>query len=157
MQVLQPHICRNINGLGYSASARRYWRNHYCFLFLRVLRCFSSPRLPSFRNIPINRDGLPHSDICGSIRLCRSPQLFAAWHVLLRLLEPRHPPYALVHLNSSDALLLASNVLYSKYINRSRFQYTLHCIFHSTCQRTFRHYLLMTSVKVLDLKKTVIL
>ena len=29
--------------------------------------------------------GLPHSDTCGSIRVCRSPQLFAAYHVLLRL------------------------------------------------------------------------
>ena len=33
-------------GLGFSAFARHYLRNHYCFLFLRVLRCFSSPRLP---------------------------------------------------------------------------------------------------------------
>ena len=30
-------------GLGSCAFARRYWRNHVCFLFLRVLRCFSSP------------------------------------------------------------------------------------------------------------------
>ena len=30
-------------GLGSSAFARRYWRNHFCFLFLRLLRCFSSP------------------------------------------------------------------------------------------------------------------
>ena len=29
--------------------------------------------------------GLPHSDICGSNRMCQSPQLFAAYHVLLRL------------------------------------------------------------------------
>ena len=29
---------------------------------------------------------------------CGSPQLIAAWHVLLRLMEPRHPPCALVHL-----------------------------------------------------------
>ena len=29
--------------------------------------------------------GLPHSDICGSTRMCQSPQLFAAYHVLLRL------------------------------------------------------------------------
>ena len=29
--------------------------------------------------------GLPHSDICGSIRIGQSPQLFAAYHVLLRL------------------------------------------------------------------------
>ena len=30
-------------GLGSSAFARRYLRNHGCFLFLRLLRCFSSP------------------------------------------------------------------------------------------------------------------
>ncbi len=29
--------------------------------------------------------GLPHSDICGSICMCQSPQLFAAYHVLHRL------------------------------------------------------------------------
>ena len=40
-------------------------------------------------------DGLPHSDICGSKVICTSPQLFAAYHVLLRLPEPRHPPFAL--------------------------------------------------------------
>ena len=33
----------------------------------------------------LQHSGLPHSDICGSIRVCRSPQLFAAYHVLLRL------------------------------------------------------------------------
>ncbi len=41
--------------------------------------------------------GLPHSDTCGSIRICQSPQLFAAYHVLLRLWEPRHSPYALIY------------------------------------------------------------
>ena len=30
-------------GLGSSGFARRYFRNHGCFLFLRLLRCFSSP------------------------------------------------------------------------------------------------------------------
>ena len=30
-------------GLGFSDFARHYFRNHFCFLFLRVLRCFSSP------------------------------------------------------------------------------------------------------------------
>ena len=39
--------------------------------------------------------GLPHSDICGSTRVCQSPQLFAAYHVLHRFREPRHPPFAL--------------------------------------------------------------
>ena len=39
--------------------------------------------------------GFPHSDICGSKDICSSPQLFAAYHVFLRLLVPRHPPCAL--------------------------------------------------------------
>lgn len=33
----------------------------------------------------LQHSGLPHSDICGSNRVCQSPQLFAAYHVLLRL------------------------------------------------------------------------
>ena len=50
-QVLQPRPCngRNLshrNGLGSSPFARRYSGNHACFLFLRVLRCFTSPRSP---------------------------------------------------------------------------------------------------------------
>ena len=40
-------------------------------------------------------DGFSHSEICGSKVICTSPQLFAAYHVLHRLWEPRHPPYAL--------------------------------------------------------------
>ena len=37
---------RHAPGLGSSAFARHYSRNHCCFLLLRVLRCFSSPRWP---------------------------------------------------------------------------------------------------------------
>ena len=40
--------------------------------------------------------GLPHSDMRGSFHACRSPRLFAACRVLLRLRKPRHPPSALV-------------------------------------------------------------
>ena len=40
--VLQPRFCRNKTGLGYSRFARHYSGNHYCFLFLQLLRCFSS-------------------------------------------------------------------------------------------------------------------
>ncbi len=41
--------------------------NRSYFLFLRVLRCFSSPRSPLRypRNVGIAPDGLPHSDIRG--------------------------------------------------------------------------------------------
>jgi hypothetical protein len=45
--------------------------------------------------------GFPHSGIPGSTVACTSPRLFAAYHALLRLLAPRHPPYALTNLTSS--------------------------------------------------------
>ena len=40
----------------------------------------------------------PNSEISGSMRMCRSPELIAACHVLLRLLMPRHSLYALSRL-----------------------------------------------------------
>ena len=49
----------------------------------------------------VHHTGFPHSDICGSKIICISPQLFAAYHVFLRLLVPRHPPCALFCLISS--------------------------------------------------------
>ena len=45
LAVLQPQNCLNSPGLGCSPFARHYLGNHSCFLFLRVLRCFSSPGL----------------------------------------------------------------------------------------------------------------
>ena len=95
--VLLPRTCRNTCGLGCSPFARHYWGNHCCFLFLRVLRCFSSPRWPPAQGgmSSLQDDGLSHSDICGSKATCAYPQLFAACHVLHRLREPRHPPCAL--------------------------------------------------------------
>ena len=75
------------------------------FLFLRVLRCFSSPGSlqPHYvfmrRYRRITDGGFPHSEICGSRLICSSPQLIAACHVLLRRLVPRHPPYALISFN----------------------------------------------------------
>ena len=44
------------------------------------------------------RTGFPHSEIFGSKRMCRSPKLIAACHVLHRLLMPRHSPCALISL-----------------------------------------------------------
>ena len=68
-------ICKH-TGLGSSAFARHYLRNHYYFLFLSLLRCFSSGG-STFR-ICLQHIGFPHSDICGSTFSCNSPQLFAA-------------------------------------------------------------------------------
>ena len=44
------------------------------------------------------KGGFPHSDIRGSTIARISPRLFAACHVLHRLLAPRHPPDALAFL-----------------------------------------------------------
>ena len=46
------------------------------------------------------RAGFPHSEISGSMRMCRSPKLIAACRVLHRLLMPRHSPCALISLTS---------------------------------------------------------
>ena len=47
------------------------------------------------RILEVCSSGFPHSDISGSMDICSSPKLFAAYHVFHRLLVPRHPPYAL--------------------------------------------------------------
>ena len=101
-------------GLGSSGSARRYSRNHCCFLFLRLLRCFSSPGSPRMpiRGLPRLHHavagcfpaGFPHSDTHGSMDICSSPWLFAACRVFLRPLVPRHPPCALPCLTSLSRL-----------------------------------------------------
>jgi hypothetical protein len=55
---------------------------------------FQFPRFASLAGYTL-RCGFPHSDIHGSTGARPSPQLFAACHVLHRLLAPRHPPNAL--------------------------------------------------------------
>ena len=47
--------------------------------------------------------GFPHSEISGSKLICSSPKLIAAYHVLHRLLMPRHSPCALISLTSSES------------------------------------------------------
>ena len=62
--------------------------------------------------------GFPHSDISGSFPVCRSPELFAAYHVFLRLRKPRHPPFALLLflvLRESYATLTVSYFLVFAY------------------------------------------
>ena len=99
--LLQPRSVRKPIGLGSSRFARHYSGNRCFFLFLRVLRCFSSPRvLRPLRPVPgLQPGGLPHSDTSGSIPVCKSPDIFAAYRVLRRLPKPRHPPYALASLS----------------------------------------------------------
>jgi hypothetical protein len=56
----------------------------------------------------ISLSGLPHSDILGSKPVCGSPKLFAAYHVLHRLLAPRHSPYALSSLTIRNSKLTSA-------------------------------------------------
>jgi hypothetical protein len=87
------------------------------FLFLRILRCFSSPgSLPetmcSSQGTGLLASGFPHSDISGSSPAHGFPLLFAVCHVLLRLLTPRHPPFAFCRLacHAETALVLGCSI-----------------------------------------------
>ena len=82
------------------------------FLFLQVLRCFSSLRSPpTIGRIPaLQAGGLSHSEIRGSRDICSFPRLIAAYHVLHRLREPRHPPCALSYLSYRLRLDVARTV-----------------------------------------------
>ena len=93
--VLQPPAGRNRLGLGCFAFARHYLRNHCYFLLLRLLRCFSSAGLLSFDWCTFSTPGCPIRKSWDIMCICHSPKLIAAYHVLLRLQDPRHPPYAL--------------------------------------------------------------
>jgi hypothetical protein len=92
-----PHGARSTS-LGSSLFARHYWGNHYYFLFHRVLRCISSPGwLPTEVGWYVfNISGCPIRKSEDLMLVCSSPQLIAAYHVLHRLLDPRHPPYTLI-------------------------------------------------------------
>ena len=117
-------------GLASSGFARHYSRNRCCFLFLWVLRCFTSPRslYPPYifrrespgthapwRGFPIRKSSDQNS-------LISSPRLIADCYVLLRLQMPRHPPFALKDLKSHEPIQRSSIVS-----NPSRKMSSLRC------------------------------
>ena len=129
--VPQPPTCNacqlsHTPGLASSAFARHYSRNHFCFLFLWVLRCFTSPRslqlpyifrqrlpdmTPVFQGFPIRKSTDQSS-------FTSSPWLIAGYNVLHRLLMPRHPPTALSSLSptkrsTKSTKMLASTIQFS--------------------------------------------
>ena len=109
--VLQPHGCRNNHGLGYSPFARHYLGNHYLFSFPAGTKMFQFPALASIIRwmMFLQNTELSHSEIFGSKVICTYPKLIAAYHVLHRLREPRHPPCALFY-------FLVKRVSLSKWI-----------------------------------------
>ena len=103
------------------------------FLFLQVLRCFSSLRSPHQTNMVmtgLQPDGLSHSEILGSRVICTYPRLIAAYHVLHRLREPRHPPDALTFFRhfSAHTFSCKLRVLFStQFLKLKVFTYSLVC------------------------------
>ena len=97
--VLQPRALPQDNpGLGSCAFARHYLRNRCYFLFLRVLRCFSSPGSP--RDIVAVSGSLPTGF---PIRTSAGHRAFAPHRGFSQLVTSffaseshRHPPCALV-------------------------------------------------------------
>ena len=65
-------------GLGSSRFARRYWGNRFCFLFLRVLRWFTSPGSPLAPYFTQKRISQHYSGSCCKIRISPDHSLFAA-------------------------------------------------------------------------------
>src|SRR4028119_1778919 len=51
---------------------------------------------PISRGCTFSATGCPIRKSSDLTLVCSSPKLFAAYHVLLRLIDPRHPPYALI-------------------------------------------------------------
>ncbi len=101
-----PPGCHTYTVWASSGFARRYFGNHFCFLLLRLLRCFSSPRPPchamySHNSVPtLPGTGSPIRKSPDQSLFGGSPELIAACRVLHRLLTPRHPPSALQNLTT---------------------------------------------------------
>ena len=87
-------LSRNI-GLGSSPFAHHYKGNHFRFLFLALLRCFSSRSSPPY-HIYSDRDtsglpkaGCPIRKSSDQSLIDSSPKLMAVFHLLHRLLMPQ--------------------------------------------------------------------
>ena len=83
---VQNPICIATNGLASSTFARRYSQNLVWFLFLRVLRCFSSPRSPHYTMDSCNDHWFFISVVSqfGNLRIEAYLQLPAAYRSLSR-------------------------------------------------------------------------
>ena len=101
------------NGLGCFPFARRYSGNHFCFLFLRVLRCFSSPsssRDTYVFGIRCHPSSMTGSPIRISADLCfltdpRSVSPFGASFFSPRSPRSHRPPFSLYSIRFAFTLL----------------------------------------------------
>ena len=82
--------------------------------------------LPEVRVTVLQTARLSHSEIRGSKAICAYPRLIAAYHVLHRLREPRHPPCALIYFLTPAAQALLKSTLRHKGT-----YFRLHCLCYS--------------------------
>ena len=97
----------------------------------------------------MTRAGLPHSEIPGSKVICTSPRLIAAYHVLHRLLVPRHSPCALCSLTKKFHVVLRTTMLWIEWSRPSeqstivqheeKQEQNLRCESVFDCQRPSEH------------------
>ncbi len=105
-------------GLGSSLFARHYSGNRILFLFLRVLRCFTSPGSPPYRIIRHYSNWVPPFGYLRIKAISSSPKLIAGIRALHRLSVPRHPPCALSILSITFSLTFSSDLYDSMIILR---------------------------------------
>ena len=111
--------CTHI-GLGSFHFARRYFGNRIFSFSSSGYLDVSVHRVPGlhlwiqYRPHEVCSCRFPHSDIHGSMVICTSPWLFAAYHVFHRLSVPRHPPCALLRL-TFICIALHTRALYLRY------------------------------------------
>ena len=90
--------------------------------------------------------GLPHSEIPGSMDICSSPRLIAAYRVLHRLSVPRHSPCALSSLTNRK-LTIFSLVLVCELCRQSQILFEIVIVTHHLfrCCSTIKYLTLSVS------------
>ncbi len=119
----------NIDGC--SHFARHYFGNLGWFLFLWVLRCFSSPgslhMTYGFSQGYSLLSGFPHSDISGSMLICQLPRAFR------RLPRPSSPIIAKASTRCTYSLDPITSNTYQHFRTHTRFRLS------KSVFATFRH------------------
>ena len=101
---------------------------------------------PNHKGMPdLLSGGFSHSEIRGSRVICTSPRLIAAYHVLHRLREPRHPPCALTCFSSdltNQQPMAVEWRFIPSYFNGSTYTLYIYNINDMCCRRCLFSFLL---------------
>ena len=114
----------------------------------------------------MNLSEFPHSEISGSMLICSSPKLIAAYHVFHRLPVPRHSPCALVRLTFQtffqniwyplDSLLLPTKIMLPFLLKLQYFLKELTIIFVSQLLFSFQGTSLSSLFRALKIEQYLI-